>query len=142
MNAEPTPLFNNIISQTKPGVNTNSEQTAEPSIYDKVMETIALGQGKDAAQTVDTETQAEYDNENDVLGALDGTPKRKVGIKYNIGNTIQLSCTDVLTSVSGQCGTKGEVRHHCEAVNTHYNNVCRNKHFTELICKGLHNNHG
>ena len=68
-------VSNNNIPQTVPGVNTNSEHAAEPSIYDKVMETIALGQGKDTTQTVDTETQAEYDNENNQGGVVNGTER-------------------------------------------------------------------
>lgn len=57
-----SPSSNNSIPQTAPGVNTDSDQSAEPGIFDKVMDTIALGQGKDIPQTVDTETRAEYDS--------------------------------------------------------------------------------
>ena len=86
-----SPSSINSISQTAPGVNTNSSQAVQPDAFARVQELFALGRGEDPGQTVDTETQAGYDNENDILDAFDGVPKKAAGIKYNNGNSIQLS---------------------------------------------------
>ena len=87
----------------------NSSQTAQPGPLELVQDVLAMGQGKENGQTVDIETQAEYDNENDILDALDSVPKRAAGINYNNGNSIQLS--------------KSEYAAVASRISTNYNNT-------------------
>ena len=95
-----SPSSNNSIPQTTPGVNPDSApRAAEPGPYEKTMALLALGLGKDSAQTVDTENQAEYDNttkqggnnyaeglqQNDRAGGLGDPAQGMAGVRQNNG---------------------------------------------------------
>lgn len=86
---EPTPLFNNSISQTEPGVNSEVKNVgAEADALALAEELIALGQGKDAQkQAVDTETRVEYDNGE---GAITDDEKAAL-LAYKSGGSYQLN---------------------------------------------------
>ena len=57
-------------------------------------------------------------------------------------SAVHAASADVLASVGSHGAPEGEVRHHGEAVDPHYDHVCGNHHLAKTVGKGLHGDHG